>query len=113
MRRNTRTGFIKNTSNGPTFVDNRWVSPSNAALLLRHRCHINVQKFNRATCFRYMLQDMCKGADKAMVSFTSYNASGDGFRMDARYNWVEDEHFQKIRIMTSPEAVCLILGFSF
>jgi len=56
---------------------------------------------------------MYKGADKAMVSLTSYNATGDGFRMDARYNWAEDEHFQKMRIMTSPEAVGHILGFSF
>jgi len=75
------------------FIDNRWVSPFNAPLLLRHRCHINVQKFNRATCFRYMLQCMYKGTHKAIVSLRSYNATGDGFRMDKRYDWAEDEHF--------------------
>ena len=64
-------------NDGRTYVkkdfkyDNRWVVPHNRAMLLRHKCHVNVEYTASLSTVRYQFKYTHKGTDLATVELLS------------------------------------------
>ena len=51
----------------PRGCDNQWVAPYNPALLLRYRCHINIEICTTIHCIKYIYKYVHKGANRALI----------------------------------------------
>ena len=56
-----------------TVVDNRWVVPYNAYLLLRYNAHVNVEYCASVKAVKYLYKYIFKGHDRAVVAITADN----------------------------------------
>ena len=65
-----KTFVINKGTPNEFIVDNRWVVPYNAALLLKYQCHINVEYCATIASIKYLYKYVYKGADKAYISIT-------------------------------------------
>merc|ERR1712239_81715 len=52
---------------GDRIIDNSWVVPYNAFLLLRYQCHINIEICISTLAAKYLYKYVTKGPDRAMV----------------------------------------------
>ena len=52
---------------GERIIDNSWVVPYNAFLLLRYQCHINIEICISTLAAKYLYKYVTKGPDRAMV----------------------------------------------
>ncbi|KAL7426115.1 hypothetical protein ACHAXM_000328 [Skeletonema potamos] len=69
-RRSPQDGGNTATLKNGKVVDNRWVVPYNAYLLLRYRCHINVQYVVSIQSIKYLFKYNFKGGDLLTVGMT-------------------------------------------
>ena len=67
QRRSPQHGGVTVEKDGKT-INNGWVVPYNAFLLLRYGCHINVEICISAMAAKYLYKYVTKGPDRAMVS---------------------------------------------
>ena len=81
MRRSPEQGgqtakVIRRVNNKRTEVeiDNRWMVPYNAALLLLSECHINVEVASTIQAVKYLYKYVFKGPDKIMYKIQSSNS---------------------------------------
>ena len=90
--------------------DNRSVVPHNIYLLLRYKCHINVE-FVKSTLrgFKYMCVYVNKSPDSAYVSLIDKNRRSKAKNIE----WDEIEHYKQMRYLCPTEAAYRILGLSF
>lgn len=82
-------------------LDNRWVVPYNWYLLLRYKCHINVEQCSSIQSVRYIHKYVCKGSDRAAVRLSD---SGESY-VDEISDYVEARYISPV------EACWRILGF--
>ena len=54
-------------------IDNRWVVPYNAYLLLKYKCHINVEIVATVGGIKYLFKYIHKGSDRIMVETLTGN----------------------------------------
>ena len=52
-------------------ADNRFVVPHNPYLLLKLRCHINIEVFNTIKAIKYLLKYFYKGPDTAIICLSN------------------------------------------
>jgi len=62
--------FTKYVHGKATVIDNRWVVPYNAYLLLRYNAHINVEYCASVKAVKYLYKYIFKGHDRAVVSLS-------------------------------------------
>jgi len=67
--------FTKYNRGQATVVDNRWVVPYNAYLLLRYNSHVNVQYCASVKAVKYLYKYIFKGHDRAVIAITADNSS--------------------------------------
>ena len=65
---------VRSIKNRSFVMDNRWVVPYNPYILLRYRCHVNVEVCSSVNSIKYIF----KGPDQANISITESNIPGDG-----------------------------------
>ena len=70
-----RTFEKRVTGGGTVLMDNRDVVPYNRVLLLKYKCHINVEHCASIKSLKYLFGYVYKGHDRAQVSASTY--SGD------------------------------------
>ncbi|XP_057427107.1 uncharacterized protein LOC130720473 [Lotus japonicus] len=70
-RRNTGVHFERRGVQ----LDNGYVVPYNAKLLMKYQAHINIEYCNKSNCIKYLFKYINKGVDRVTVSMT--NESGD------------------------------------
>ena len=68
-------------------VTNQWIVPYNAALLLKYRCHLNVEVVTAAHAVKYLFKYLFKGSDNASAALhaTRHIADQIGHYQDHRY----------------------------
>ena len=94
---------IQVTRKGITYTaDNSMVVPYNPVLLLRYKCHINVEKCASILGAKYIYKYTTKGPDRAMVSVEVE----DGAPRD------EVQNYKDMRCVGSCEAAARLYGFS-
>lgn len=99
-RRNRRT-VVKNVRGRSFELDSRWVVPYNWYLLLRYKCHINVEQCSSIQSVRYIHKYVCKGSDRAAVRLSD---SGESY-VDEISDYVDARYISPV------EACWRILGF--
>ncbi|XP_023311823.1 uncharacterized protein LOC108913689 isoform X2 [Anoplophora glabripennis] len=90
---NGRTLTIR-ANNRNCILDNRWIVPYNPYILLKYKCHINIEACATTQCVKYLYKYLFKGVDLALVRINVEN--------QANYN--EVENYLNARYMTPPEA---------
>ncbi|GAA0174745.1 hypothetical protein LIER_28076 [Lithospermum erythrorhizon] len=83
-------------------LDNRWVIPYNATLLVQFNCHVNVEVCCDIRAVKYLYKYVHKGHDKVIFRITSDNLGSD---ID------EISNFQNSRWVSPVEAAWRIYGF--
>ncbi|XP_077128631.1 uncharacterized protein LOC143784336 isoform X1 [Ranitomeya variabilis] len=91
---------------GPSFqhhsnmIDNSWVVPYNPFLLLKYKCHINVEVCGSIQAVKYLFKYVYKGHDKANLEICQTNIQHD-----------ETHQFMDSRYVSAPEAAWRILSY--
>ena len=80
-------------------IDNRWIVPHSPYLLLKYRCHLNVEVCFSLRGVKYLYKYLYKGGDRAMVTLDHYG------------NWNEVRAYKDLRSFGSAEAVWRTLDF--
>ena len=66
-------GFrCKTKHSGDDYVDNRYAIPTNLGLLLKYRCHINVEYCATIQSIKYVYKYIYKGHDKAFIALKKH-----------------------------------------
>ncbi|XP_054782009.1 uncharacterized protein LOC129289243 [Prosopis cineraria] len=87
-------------------LDNRYVIPYNATLLLKYGAHINVERCNQGDSIKYLFKYVNKGYDRVTAAFyTQADDVSEGLVRD------EIKMFFDCRYVSSCESVWRILGF--
>ena len=68
----------------PRGCDNQWVAPYNPALLLRYRCHINIEICTTIHCIKFIFKYVHKGANRAQRRASSSSSGRAQRRRGAR-----------------------------
>ncbi|XP_057456402.1 uncharacterized protein LOC130747469 [Lotus japonicus] len=71
-----RTGVTTNRRG--VELDNRFVVPYNAKLLMKYRAHINIEYCNKSNCIKYLFKYINKGVDRVTVSMSSGVPAANG-----------------------------------
>ncbi|XP_069588366.1 uncharacterized protein, partial [Ranitomeya imitator] len=91
---------------GPSFqhhsnmIDNSWVVPYNPFLLLKYKCHINVEVCGSIQAVKYLFKYVYKGHDKANLEICQTNIQHD-----------ETHQFMDSRYVSAPEAAWRIFSY--
>jgi len=67
-RRAPDNDYICSYAHTNRLVDNRWIVPYSPYLLLKYRCHINVEACASVLAIKYAYKYIYKGPDRAMVA---------------------------------------------
>jgi len=102
-RRNDENIIEKNG----TFLDNRFVVPYNAKLLLKYRAHINVEWCNQSMSIKYLFKYINKGYDRITAAIVSPKVEGD-LKIQ---NIDEVKHYLDCRYVSPCEACWRIFSF--
>ncbi|XP_072077884.1 uncharacterized protein [Arachis hypogaea] len=98
---NGRTTSKKNVD-----VDNRFIVPCNAALLLKYGCHINVEYTCQTSAIKYLFKYVHKGNDRVTASFFRSHDSDDSVvTVD------EIQNYYDCRYISTYEASWRLFGF--
>ncbi|EOD52732.1 putative atp-dependent dna helicase pif1 protein [Neofusicoccum parvum UCRNP2] len=95
-RRNDGAKIVKRRSNAyPLFTyTNRDVVPYNPFLLLRYRCHCNVEICSSIKAYKYMFKYIYKGPDKATAELSAAsNRNGAAVVVDEIRQYVDSRYF--------------------
>ena len=87
----------KRVKNRLVQVDNRYVVPYNPVLLMRYKCHINVEVCSTVKAVKYLYKYITKGVDRALAEVGLHD---------------EIKHFQEHRYVSAIEACYRIFGFT-
>ena len=81
-------------------IDNRWIVPHSPYLLLKYRCHLNVEICFSLKGVKYLYKYLYKGGDRAMVS------------LDHNGRWNEVRAYHDLRSFGSAEAIWRTFDFA-
>jgi Cdc6-like AAA superfamily ATPase len=71
LRRDSKNEASIKYRNREVIVNDLWVAPYNAALLLKYDCHINLEATSARAMIKYLFKYITKGVDKARVALVS------------------------------------------
>ncbi|MCP4486968.1 MAG: hypothetical protein GY820_06565, partial [Gammaproteobacteria bacterium] len=97
------------TTIGKHTVDNQWVVPYNRYLLLKYRCHINVEVCTSIKSVKYLFKYIYKGHDCASVVIKQ-GSDAAAQQMELKYDEVES--FLNARYISAPEAIWRLFEYS-
>ncbi|KAL8142758.1 hypothetical protein V2J09_015790 [Rumex salicifolius] len=87
-------------------LDNRYVVPYNAELLLKYNAHINVEWCNRSASIKYLFKYINKGHDRVTVAISNSYAN---IQNDSDVDEIKD--YYNCRYLSACEAAWRIVGF--
>ena len=95
-----RDGSARRVTMTSRIVDNRWVVPYNASLLLKYECHLNVEVVTAAYAVKYLFKYCFKGCDNASAAVQATMNIADRIGT-----------FQDLRYIGASEAIWRLFGY--
>ena len=89
-------------------LNNQWIVPYNALLLLRYQCHLNVEIVHSVSAVKYLYKYLHKGQDRIVVEASNKSKNSD------KTNQVRDEvtKYRNAKYISASQAAWQIYGFS-
>ena len=84
-------GFeCKTQHSGDDWVDNRYAIPTNLGLLLKYRCHINIEYCATIQSIKYVYKYIYKGSDKAYIALQKAKKQQQNNRNEQKTEYVRE-----------------------
>lgn len=90
-------------------LDNRYVVPHNVKLIVKYRCHINVEYCNQGTLVKYLFNYLNKGHDRATIVLEGPNRTQSFVSILQHEDEIEE--YINCRYISVSEACWKLFGF--